>query len=51
MSFDYILKLTIGIDVLKKKALNNEEYENFEEMAKTNFKDLLKEFKIEEEEN
>ena len=47
LSFDNILNLSFELEALKKKTLSDEDYENFEYIARYNLTDLLKEFKIE----
>ena len=48
LSVEYLLKLSNNFEALKKKTLNEEEYENFENTAKISFEDQMKEFNLNE---
>ena len=45
MSYDYILKLSIEIDNLKKRIIKDEDNGEYKRMT-TNLIDLMKEFKL-----
>jgi hypothetical protein len=46
LSVEYLLKLSNNFEALKKKILNNEEFENFEISATRTIKEQMKEFNI-----
>lgn len=46
LSVEYLLKLSNNFEALKKKTLNDEEYENFAVTSKRSFEEQMKEFDI-----
>ena len=46
MSVEYLLKLSNNFDILKKKTLDNEQYENFENIPQLTLEQQMKKFGI-----